>query len=480
MNRIEVIANCSAEETRVAILDDGRLAEFFSERHSSATQFLVGNIYAGKVANVLPGMDAAFVNIGFDKNAYLYITDVLISDRGRSIDQILKKDQRVMVQVIKDTIGTKGMKITLNVTLPGRYIVLTPFQRQVHISKEIEDPEESRRLAGIISELLPHDVGCVARTEAEGVSREEIQREAAYLMGLWKEIAKKHEQATGPKLLYKELDLTHQVTRDILSEETASYVIDSPEVYRELSDFVGKIAPHLRNRLVLYNKRQPIFSAYGVESELGRMLRSHIPLKSGGVIVIQEAESITMIDVNTARFVGATTQEETVTQTNIEAAEEVARQLRLRNIGGIIVVDFIDMRREVNRRKVLEAFRLALRNDRARVRIHPLTKLGLVEMTRERRRESNLTLLTDACESCQGSGRVLSRETLLLKVSRELNSLMEGRTVNIAKVQLAPKLAQHLKDHQQRFETILKSRPARLTVQEDASLPWEEYKIILE
>ncbi|MBI2070863.1 MAG: Rne/Rng family ribonuclease [Elusimicrobia bacterium] len=480
MSKVEIVANSSAEETRIALIEDGRLAEFFWERKSASSQFLVGNIYCGRVANVLPGMDAAFVNIGYEKNAYLYITDVLIQDRGKPIDHILKKDQKVMVQVIKDTIGTKGMKITMNVNIPGRYLVLTPYQRQVHVSKHLEDPGEHERLAEAVTSALPAHIGAIVRTEAEGVSSEEIKREAKYLMKLWDTIHKKFEHADGPRLLYKELDLAHQVARDILSEDVAVYLVDSPQVYRDLEAFVEEVAPHLKNRLMLYNKRPPIFGAFGIETELVKMLRTHIPLKSGGVIVVQEAESITMIDVNTARFVGATTQEETVTQTNIEAAQEVARQLRLRNIGGIIVIDFIDMRREVNRRKVLEAFRQALKNDRAKVKIHPITKLGLVEMTRERKRESNVVFLTDACETCQGSGRVLSKETLLLKVGRELGNLLEGRAVNAVRINVPPPMARYLKENQQRFEGALNGKASRIAIQEDMNLPWEEYKIVLE
>ncbi|MBI4369313.1 MAG: Rne/Rng family ribonuclease [Elusimicrobia bacterium] len=468
------------DETRIALIENGRLAEFFWDRKTGTALHLVGNIYAGKVANVLPGMDAAFINIGYEKNAYLYITDVLNQDRGKPIDQILKKDQMVPVQVIKDTIGTKGMKITMNVNLPGRYMVLTPFHHQIHVSKHIEDIAEQKRLVDVINSCVPSNLGCIIRTEGEGVSSQELTRESRYLMRTWDDIWRKFASAQAPRLLYKELDLTHQVARDILSEDVSAYLLDSPAVHRELGDFVEQIAPHLKNRLTLYNKRHPIFNSYNVEAELVKLLRTHIPLKSGGMIIIQESESITMIDVNTARFVGATTQEETVTQTNIEAAEEVARQLRLRNIGGIIVIDFIDMRREVNRRKVLEAFRQALRHDRARVKIHPITKLGLVEMTRERKRESNLVFLTESCEGCQGTGRVLSKETIFLKVSRELNNMLEGRVVHVARVQLSPSLCNYFQEHEHRLESSLSARPGKIAIQEDAHLPWEQYKIILE
>lgn len=480
MSRIEIIANCEPEETRIALIEDGKLAEFFWERHSVSTQFLVGNIYAGSVANVLPGMDAAFVNIGFEKNAYLYITDVLHQDRGKNIDQILKKDQKVIVQVIKDTIGTKGMKITMNVGLPGRYAILTPRQRQVQVSKFLEEDQERARLEEIAASALPQHMGAILRTEAEGAAPEDLRQEIHYLVRKWEGIQKKFEHGNGPRLLHKEPSLPLQVARDLLCDDVSVYLVDSPDVYRELQEFIGEMAPSLKNRIALYDKPSPIFSAFGIEAELAKMRRTHIPLKSGGVIIVQESESITAVDVNTARFVGATTQEETVTQTNIEAAQEVARQLRLRNIGGIIVVDFIDMRRQENRKKVLDVFREALRRDRAKVKIHPITRLGLVEMTRERKRESNLVFLTEPCEACQGSGRVLSKETLLLKVIRELNNILQGRAVSLARVQLAPGPARHLRDHISRLEASLKGRPGRVQVQDDPNLLWEEYKIIVE
>ncbi len=480
MPKIEIIANCEKEETRIALIEDGKLAEFFWERKTSPEHFLVGNIYKGKVANVLPGMDAAFVNIGHEKNAYLYITDVLLSDRGKPIDTILKKDEFVIVQVIKETIGTKGMKITMNISLPGRYILLAPFTKQIHISRQIVDPKERERLAEVIADTFPAHLGCVVRTEAEGVSKEELKNEAKYLLRLWDSIGKKYDHTDSPRVLYKELDLPLQIARDLLSEDVALYLVDSPDVYRDVVDFVEDIAPQLKNRISLYDKKTPIFSAFSIESELAKMRRTHMPLKSGGGIIIQESESITMIDVNTARFVGATTQEETVTQTNLEAADAVAHQLRLRNIGGIIVIDFIDMKRETNRRRVLEALRSALANDRAKVKIHPITRLGLIEMTRERKRESNLVFLTEPCEFCQGSSRLLSRETILLKVIRELNHLAGGHGSNQIRVQLNPVVARYVKENLGRLESYRQVPPGKLFVQEDPSLSWEDYKIILE
>ncbi|MBI4668466.1 MAG: ribonuclease E/G, partial [Elusimicrobia bacterium] len=263
MPKIEIIANCGPEETRIALVENGRLAEFFWERKGAASQFLVGNIYCGKVANVLPGMDAAFVDIGHEKNAYLYITDVKAADRGKTIDQILQKDQQVMAQVIKETIGTKGMKITMNINLPGRYFVLTPFQRQMHFSRQLADSRDEQRLIDFVGALLPANMGCIVRTEAEGASHEELKQEARYLLKIWEGIHKKFEHSNGPRLLYKELDLAHSAARDMLNHDVSVFLVDHPDVFRDLENFIDEVALHVKNRLVLFNERPPIFSAFG-------------------------------------------------------------------------------------------------------------------------------------------------------------------------------------------------------------------------
>ncbi|MFC1521916.1 Rne/Rng family ribonuclease [Elusimicrobiota bacterium] len=480
MPKVEILANTGKDEIRVAMLEDGKLSEFFCERRNSRDQFLVGNIYCGKVANVLAGMEAAFIDIGHEKNAYLYITDILPQDRGKSIERILKKDQRVMAQVIKDTIGTKGMKITLNISLTGRHLILAPFSRQQHISHQIKDSAERKRLSKALSDALPSQMGSIIRTEAGTASPDEIRNEARYLLHQWEMINKKFERADRPSVLQKEVDMPLYIARDLLGDNVSVYMVDSPGIFREVKDYVEKIAPDLKNRVVLYDKKMPIFDAFGIENELTKMRQSHIPLKSGGMIIIQESESITMIDVNTARFVGATTQEETVTQTNMEAANEIARQLRLRNIGGIVVIDFIDMKQEFNRKRILESFKDALKYDRAKVKIHPITGLGLIEMTRERKRESNLVFLTESCNECQGSGRVLSRETIFLKVSREINGLLQGHGVNMIRVLLAPHTAKYFKEHLSRMEAGLSVKPSKLLVQDEVGMRSEDYKIVLE
>lgn len=473
----EILANTSFEETRIAIVEDGRLAEVLWERKSEES--IVGNIYKGVVENVLPGISSAFVNIGYEKNAYLYISDVL-GERGAPIDQTLKKGQHIMIQVAKEAISTKGMKVTMDVSLPGRFLVFTPFQNYVGVSKHIEDPVERKRLSEIVDRLVADVLGgkgVVVRTEAEGASAEELEREVKYLAQSWASIQKKFESTPPPCLLHKDLDLTLQVARDILSEQTYVYLIDNKEAYKNVLDFIEGISPELKDRVRLYEAKTPIFKAFDIDSTLEDIRKVKVPLPNGGSIIIQEAESLCAIDVNTGRFTGSKSQEETVTQTNVEAAGEIAQQLRLRNIGGIIVVDFIDMRKASNRNKVMEAFAQACRHDRAKIRILPITRLGLIEMTRERKRQSTGTLITDECPECKGAGRVLSGETIRIRIQREIFEMTGGRPGGQVRLLLHPQLAEVFRSQQAMIE---KNVQRSVKVQGDPQLPWEDYRIVLE
>ncbi|OGS06457.1 MAG: hypothetical protein A2270_07160 [Elusimicrobia bacterium RIFOXYA12_FULL_51_18] len=474
----EIFANTSFEETRIAILEDGRLAELFWERRSNTN--IVGNIYKAVVENVLPGISSAFMNIGLDKNAYIYISDVLGGQRD-PIERLLKKDQEVMVQVTKDAIGTKGMKVTMDVSLPGRYLVLTPFQEFVGVSKNIETPEERKRLSEILRKITVANElgkkGCIVRTEAEGASEEELERELKFLMRLWDSIQKRFETVRPPFLLHKDMDMALQVARDILSDDVAIYMLDNKEDHAATQEFVAKISPDLKERVKYYDGKTPIFKAFNIEKGIEELRKIKVELPNGGSIIIQEAESLCAIDVNTGRFTGNRSQEETVTMTNIEAAQEVARQLRLRNIGGIIVIDFIDMKKASNRHKVVDMMELAVRRDRAKIRILPITRLGLVEMTRERKRESTFSLLTEECPECHGSGRVLSSESIRIKIQRDIQNLTLGRPGGNLRVVVHPMLMEILKKKQSLIEENV-HRSVR--VFSDPLLTWEDYRIILE
>ncbi len=474
----EIFANTSFEETRIAILEDGKLSELYWERRSSGN--IVGNIYKARVENVLPGISSAFLDIGLDKNAYIYISDVLGNQKD-GIDKLLKKDQEVMVQVTKDAIGTKGMKVTMDVSLPGRFLVLTPFQDFVGVSKSIENDEERKRLSAIMRKIADSKMlgtkGCIVRTEAEGATEEELDREVKYLLRTWDTIQNRYDNSRPPALLHKDMDMTMQVARDILSEETKIYMLDNKDDFHNVQELAAKISPELKDRVKFYDSKTPIFKAFNIEKEIDDLRRVKVPLPNGGSIIIQEAESLCAIDVNTGRFTGNKSQEETVTATNIEAAAEVARQLRLRNIGGIIVIDFIDMKKASNRHKVVQALENAVSRDRAKIRILPITRLGLVEMTRERKRESTVSLLTEECPECHGSGRVLSSESIRIKIQREIHNITMGRPGGNLRIVTHPILCEVLKKKLQMIEKNV-HRSVKLVA--DPQLTWEDYRIILE
>lgn len=475
--QVEVLVNTSFEETRIAILENDRVNELLWERRGALN--IVGNIYKGTVENVLPGISSAFLNIGYEKNAYLYISDVIGEDK-KNIDKVLHKGQEVMVQVVKDAISTKGMKVTMDVTLPGRYLVLTPHQGFVGVSKNIEDAEMRHKLNEIMQELAEkhlNGMGCIVRTEAEEATKDELEREIKYLYRQWQSILKKFETARSPHLLHEDMDAVLQVARDVLSENCKVYMLDNKRDYERVRDFVEKNSPDLAGRVQLYKGKTPIFEAYNIEPEIDNLRKIKLPLPNGGSIIIQEAESLCAIDVNTGKYTGNKSQEETVTQTNIEAANEIAHQLRLRNIGGIIVIDFIDMRKASSRKRVVEALSQAVQGDRAKIRILPITKLGLVEMTRERKRASTGSFISEECPECHGSGRVLSAESMRIKIQREIYDLTSGRPGGNLRIVLHPALAEAIKNHQSDIEQNIRRQ---VKIQADAQLAWEDYKIVLE
>lgn len=475
--KVEILANTSFEETRVAILEDGRLSELLWERRGTLN--IVGNIYKAVVENVLPGISSAFVNIGYEKNAYLYISDVIGGDK-EPIDKLIRKGEEIMVQVVKAAIGTKGMKVTMDITLPGRYLVLTPYQTFVGVSKNIEDDEKRQNLSEMVQRLADRylsEMGCIVRTEAEDATEEELEKEMKYLFTQWDAIKKQFDTCRSPKMLHNDMDLVLAVARDIMSEDVAVYMLDNEQDYNSVLEFVTKMSPELASRVKLYDAKTPIFAAFDVDKYIDTLRRVKLELPNGGTIIIQEAESLCAIDVNTGKFTGNKSQEETVTQTNIEAALEVAHQLRLRNIGGIIVIDFIDMKKASNRNKVVEALSRAVKRDRAKIRILPITRLGLVEMTRERKRESTGSLLTEECPECHGSGRVLSSESMRIKIQREIRNLTLGRPGGNMRIVLHPMLAETMRARQEQLE---RNVHRSIKIQADPQLTWEDYRIVLE
>ena len=474
----EILVNCAAEETRVAVVEDNHLIELLLER--TEAEKIVGNIYKGRIENVLPGISSAFVNIGLEKNAYLYVSDV-IPTPGHSpssqIEKMIARNEVIMVQVAKEAIGTKGVKVTMDISLPGRFLVYMPMAEHLGVSKNIEDRKERDRLRTIVESCAPEKGGVIIRTEAEGAEEQALRREMAYLIRLWDSIQKRYESAPTPNLVHRDLGLVFQTVRDVFSDSTSIFLVDSRSEYRDLLDFLDSISPELKSRVKLYEGKTPLFQAFNIEAQIEKIRSARVDLPSGGYIIIQEAEGLCAIDVNTGKFTGKRSQEETVTATNVEAAKEVARQLRLRNIGGIIVIDFIDMRHARNRQKVMEALANFVRDDRAKIKILPITRLGLIEMTRERKRESLFALLGEACPQCHASGRVLSRDSMYIRLKREILNMTHGRPGNLIKLFLSPPVARYFEERHNKFENTIKHK---LQIHPDPNLPWEEYRILIE
>ncbi len=474
----EILVNSSPEETRVAVLQNNDLIELLIERTES--EKIVGNIYKGRVENVLPGISSAFVNVGLEKNAYLYVSDVLPVGQHQpssQIEKMIARNDIVMLQVAKEAIGTKGVKVTMDISLPGRFLVYMPLAEHLGVSKNIEDRKERDRLRTIVESCAPEKGGVIIRTEAEGAEEQALRREMQYLTRLWESIQKRFESSAIPSLVHRDLGLVFQTVRDVFTENTSIFLVDSRTEHRDLMDFLDSISPELKTRVKLYEGKTPLFQAFNIESEIEKIRSARVELPSGGYIIIQEAEGLCAIDVNTGKFTGKRSQEETVTVTNVEAAKEVARQLRLRNIGGIIVIDFIDMRHARNRQKVMEALAHYVKDDRAKIKILPITRLGLIEMTRERKRESLFALLGELCPQCHASGRVLSRESMYIKLKREILTLTHGRPGDTIKLFLSPQVSAYFQERHQRLENVIKHK---LIVSPDAHLPWEEYRILIE
>lgn len=474
----EILVNCSPEETRVAVLENNNLIELLIER--SESEKIVGNIYKGKIENVLPGISSAFVNVGLEKNAYLYVSDVIPTPghhASSQIEKMIARNEVIMLQVAKEAIGTKGVKVTMDISLPGRFLVYMPLAEHLGVSKNIEDRAERERLRSVIESCAPEKGGVIIRTEAEGADEEALRREMAYLIRLWDSVQKRYDSAPTPSLVHRDLGLVFQTVRDVFTENTSIFLVDSRSEYHDLMDFLDNISPELKSRVKLYEGRTPIFQAFHIDKQIEKTRSTRVDLPSGGYIIIQEAEGLCAIDVNTGKFTGNKSQEETVTATNVEAAREVARQLRLRNIGGIIVIDFIDMRHARNRQKVTEALAANTSDDRAKIKILPITRLGLIEMTRERKRESLFALLGEECPQCHATGRVLSQESMYIRVKREILNMTHGHHGNQIKLSLAPKVAEYISERKGRLENAIKHK---LIITSDPNLSWEEYRILIE
>ncbi len=502
-----LVVNAEGPETRVGLLEDGVLVEYFLERKRE--RGIVGNIYRGKVTRVLPGMQAAFVDLGptVEKAAFLYVADVLgaaderklfdlddeptgsgtRNSRGvrsrrkaasRKIEDLLKANQHVLVQIVKDPIGPKGARVTGYISLPGRYGVLMPAVDNLGISRRIATEGERKRVRDIVKSVRPKGVGFIVRTAAEGADENEIRDDLGFLVRLWTEIGKREASSKGPGLIYADLDLVLRMMRDQLGDEISEVVIDSESVYERARKFVGAFLPRYVDRIKHYDGRQPIFDHYGIEAEVRAAIRRRVPLASGGHLVIDQSEALTAIDVNTGSFVGKDDLEKTVTANNLEATQEIARQLRLRNIGGIVVLDLVDMDKQANREKVWEALNRALAPDSSRCNLTKISELGLVEMTRKRTRESLKQVLTDTCPTCGGAGVVKSSTTVAYEILREVRRLGSTVVTDSIEIECAAPVAEHLRKHERDYTDELEKRfQKKLEIRVSGALAPDEYKV---
>ena len=479
----EIIINAELGETRVALLEDKQFAELHIERDRDKS--VVGNVVKGKVSRVLPGMQAAFVDIGLEKAAFLYVGDYFESTlttgetdgeptggrgksggggrgRGRAapprIDTVLREGQEIIVQIAKEPIGTKGARITSSISIPGRHLVLTPWSRRVGVSRRIGSDKERRRLREIVERLRPKNLGFIIRTAGDGVREADLEADIRYLATVWAAIQHRHAETTAPAMLYSEHDLPLRVVRDLAGHDTKRIIADSKPLYEHIQSFVDRFVADPKPAVELYEESLPIFERFDLEPQINANLERKVWLKSGGSLVIDKSEALTAIDVNTGRFVGKRDLEETVFKTNLEAVQEVVHQLRFRNLGGLIIIDLIDMESAGNREKVYRALGDALRADKSRTNILKISELGLVEMTRKRTRENLVQTLCEPCSHCEGRSYVLSRESVAFRAIREIRKhlpKLRGRKVAVS---VNPHVA---------AELLAGSKPAMAQLSED-------------
>jgi ribonuclease G len=486
----KIIINADSYETRIAILEEEELAELFVERAEQRRH--VGDIYKSRVNAVLPGMQAAFVDLGLAKTGFLHASDLAesleelddISDldeagdkhrRKRApvpkIEDVLKKGQEVLVQITKESIGTKGPRVTAQISLPGRFCVLMPGVDHVGVSRRIEERSERQRIKAIISDSRPEGVGLIARTAGEGKADADFAADIKHLHKLWLKIERKASSVRAPSLVHRELEMTASLIRDLFTEDVEEVYIDDKESHAEIQAYLKAVSPELRDRVILYKGREPIFDAFAIEPQIEKTFERKVWFKKGGYICIDHTEALVSIDVNTGRFTGKKSQEETIFRTNMEAAKEVPRQLRLRDIGGIIVVDFIDMESEGNKKAVLEELRKELRKDRARTKAFAVSELGLIEMTRQRERSSLLHYYTEDCPHCDGLGKVPSPETMLVKLERAMRRVSALGTEKRITVRVAPEVALFFVEQEgRRFAELEKRFKLRVELKDDPQL----------
>ena len=486
----EIFINSSISETRIAILEDGKLVELFVERPEN--ERMVGDIYLGKVVNVMKGMQAAFVDIGQGQDAFLHFSDIgetfreygagidYDEDSGRStlLDKdLLRENQEILVQIIKEPINSKGSRITTEISLAGRFLVLVPNQTLMGVSKKITSHREKRRLRKIARTILHEGFGLIIRTVAEGKDQGTLKADLDSLLKAWKKIEKKVQKARPPTLIHKDMGMASSIIRDLFTPDVTRLVADSRPMIRDIKNYLKEVAPQLVDKVEFHNQKMPIFDHFYIELEIEKSLARKIWMKSGGYLIFDHTEALVAIDVNSGRFMGRKNHEQNSLKINLEAARDIARQLRLRDIGGIIVIDFIDMQDPKNRKKVYDEFKRELRKDRAQENITPISDFGLMQMTRERVRPSLLFSFSEQCPTCGGTGRVASKSSVVTKIERWIKRFKTRHKERSLKLYVHPEIARHLTAN---IKSIIKKMMWRfwikIEVVADDSLQIDDFK----
>jgi ribonuclease G len=509
----KMLVETDPHQTRIAVLEEDRPVEILVERHRH--HGLVGNVYKGRVNRVLPGMQAAFVDIGLGRDAFLYVSDVAENvalleeneggvgeDNGQnghnghngdpegmaqavgaapqtSIDELLRVGQELLVQVIKDPLPSKGARVSTHITLPGRYLVLLPTVRHLGVSRKIEDESERTRLRGVLEQLEPGPGGLIVRTAGEGRGAEEFEPDRRYLVRLWQRLLERAEKSGAPTLLHQELDLALRAVRDLFSPAFTVLWVDGEDTYERIVEFLDQVQPQLANRVRLFRQDASLFERFGIEREIEAALEPKVWLKSGGYLVINPTEALVAIDVNTGRFVGQSNLEDTVLRTNLEAVAEVVRQIRLRDLGGIIVIDLIDMVEKENRERVFAALEAELRKDRAKNKVLNISDFGLVELTRKRSRTNLERLLTQPCPHCAGKGRIASTSTTCLNLRREILKLRDRPQLREVLLRVHPTVARALQGEERAiFEELERALGVHVLLRADSELHPEHFDVL--
>ncbi|MGH7483700.1 MAG: Rne/Rng family ribonuclease [Longimicrobiales bacterium] len=492
----EILMSATAQETRVAILEDDVLVEVMIDRPDA--ERMVGDVYLGRVEAVLPGIQAAFVDVGADKAAFLHVSDVAhangdepedddedADERARTrrdipIQDVVKKGETMMVQVTKEPISTKGPRVTAQVSLPGRFLVYMPFSRHIGVSRKIDDREERMRLRAIARDVVPRDNGgVIIRTVGEELTREKFEREFRTLQDTWKKIQKRSKGAKAPALIHQEAKLTSGIIRDVFSAKVDALIIDNAEVHREVIKYLEGVDPSLTARVQHYEEAAPLFDAYDVEEAIREAFQRRVELPAGGYIIIEPTEALVSIDVNTGKSTGRRDPEKTIVRTNLEAAREVARQLRLRDVGGIVVVDFIDMESKADQDRVMQELRTYLNRDRARTKAFQISDLGLVEMTRQRVRPSLYASLTVPCMHCDGAGRVFRSHTVVRRIERAIRRAAVEAAESRITIRVHAQVALHILEEEPNFLRRLESTfKLELDLRDDPLMKQDEFRLL--